>query len=98
MSSLHSQTIAAHLLATGGQMVIDGKSVVGKKRLFTFAESREMNLHPKTIAYRISAPKSEMDFEPVSGLRTKVDDEIFTIGESRDLGAYYRFDVSRFGK
>ncbi len=78
--------------------MIDGEPVVGKKRLLTFAESREMNLHPKTIAFRISAPKSEMEFEPASGLRVKVDDEIFTIGESRDLGAYYRFDVSRFGK
>lgn len=95
MSTQHSQTIADHLLATGEQMVIEGKAVVGKKRLLTFTESRELNLHPRSIAYRISAPKSGFGFVPAKDMRVDVDGVKFILGDCRDLGAYYRFDIWR---
>lgn len=96
MNEQHSQTIANHLLATGEQMVINGETVVGKKRLLTFKDSSEITLLPEIVAYRISAPKEGMEFVPRRRSLVVVDGEEFSIGGCVDLGFYYRFDIWRY--
>ena len=98
MNDLHYQTIAAHLLAEGTEIVIAGETVRGLKKYLGYEESREMQLQPGSESYRITVPKTELIWQPARGLKVDVDGRRFSVGLCRDLVSCYRFVITRYGR
>lgn len=98
MSDQHYQAMAEHLLQDGQEIAINNETVRGVKKWLGYEESRELGLQPGSVSYRITVPKSGMEWVPARGLKVRVDGERFTVGTTRNLVTCYRFVVSRYGK